>query len=363
MFDVLSRLPVKPLLGMKCVSREWKSMISSSPFIKSQMEKRGLSLTGFIFQEKFMWCSEDIRTVSHIPAHGSKVHQTVFDFLPEEVVILASCDGLVCCRSCLPCSEPVLYLCNPSNKEWITILWPWQKKRPQRSESIGLAFDFDSDSTKGCNEICVKFKLVKLQHVFPDEDDDEDVEGETYIEFQIYSSETKEWRISKETCHCHHNLIKNKGVHVGGVLHWLTDADQVLSFDVGKELALLVSVPVPAFEFSTVPEACIGDHKGKLHYVLVSELGLNVWYLEDYYESKWSLKHSKDLDELEREYPQFFFNLKNRVMQRVSEENSPWMNPLGFKDGVLLLKDLSSKSMPDPAVFPHCLSLFPLKHA
>ncbi|XP_057740632.1 putative F-box protein At3g23950 [Arachis stenosperma] len=389
MFDILSRLQVKPLLGMKRVSRGWRAMISSFPFIKSQMEKTGLSLTGFIFQEKFQWCSDDIKTVSHIALDSQsskKVLHNVFDFLPEYVVILASCDGLVCCRSCFPCSDPSVYLCNPSNKEWIRIQWPWHKLKPSRNESIGIAFDFESDSRKECNEIFVKFKLVKLQFCLDEyEDEDEDDDEEWYIEFHVYSSETKEWKVSSEVCHCDHNLIKNKGVHIGGVLHWLTDGDQVLSFDVEKELALLISVPVPAFEFSTVPEACIGDHNGKLHYVLVSEIGLHVWYLEDYYEFKWTLKHFKDLDEIEREYPQFFLNLKNHVSQRVSMESSPWMNPLGFKDGVLLLKvcatlylydiennkislacyvqDLSSKSMHDPTVFPHCLSLFPLKLA
>ncbi|KAL1339120.1 hypothetical protein AAHE18_U010500 [Arachis hypogaea] len=355
MFDILSRLPVKPLLGMKRVSRGWRAMISSFPFIKSQMEKTGLSLTGFIFQEKFQWCSDDIKTVSHIALDSQsskKVLHNVFDFLPECVVILASCDGL----------------------EWIRIQWPWHNLKPSRNESIGIAFDFDSDSRKECNEIFVKFKLVKLQFCIDEyEDEDGDDDEEWYIEFHVYSSETKEWKVSSEVCHCDHNLIKNKGVHIGGVLHWLTDGDQVLSFDVEKELALLISVPVPAFEFST------------LHYVLISEIGLHVWYLEDYYEFKWTLKLSKDLDEIEREYPQFFLNLKNHVSQRVSMESSPWMNPLGFKDGVLLLKvcatlylydiennkishacsvqDLSSKSMHDPMVIPHCLSLFPLKLA
>ena len=376
LFDVLSRVPVKPLLGLKCISREWHRIISSSSFVKAQMQNTGLLLTGFIFQEKFMLCNEDIKTVSyiHIETRGSKVHNTIFDFLPEEVVILASCKGLVCCRSCFPCSEPAIYVCNPSNKEWIRIEWP----SFNRNESIALAFDFDNDTLKRCTDMSIKFKLVRVKEI-------EDDEEEKYLAFELYSSETRAWRKSNEVCQCDNNLIKNKGIYIGGVLHWLTDGDQVLSFDVEKELAWLISVPVPALEFSTVPEACIGEYEGRLHYVLISEEGLHVWCLEDYYEFKWTLKHCKSLEEIEGEYPQFFFNLKNRVSQRVSMDTSPWMNPLGFKDGVLLLKvcanlylydiennkmshacslqDLNSKSMPYPTVFPHCLSLFPLNHA
>ncbi|XP_061364251.1 uncharacterized protein LOC133307711 [Gastrolobium bilobum] len=292
-------------------------------------------LTGFIYQEKFEFGNEDIEIVSYIPVEtiGAKVYHMVFNFLPKDVVILASCNRLVYCGSCFPLQEPTLYNCNPSIKEWI--------KDENRDERL-------------------------------------------YLAFELYSSETGAWRKSNEICQCNNNLIKNKGIYIEGVLHWLTDGDQVLTFGVEKELSWLISIPIPTLEFRTIPEACIGESEGKLHYVLVSEEGLHVWYLEDYYEFKWTLKHYKSLEEIEGEYPRFFLNLKNRVLQRVSVDTNPWMNPLGFKDGVLLMKmrahmymydinnnkmaqacsieDLNSKCTWCPTILPHSLSLVPLNH-
>lgn len=389
-FEVLSRIPVKPLLGLKCISREWHRIISSHSFIKAQLQNKGLALTGFIVQDKFMWCKEDIKTVGYIPLEtggggGATVHHTVFRFLPEEVVVLSSCKGIVCCRSCLPSPQPTIYLCNPSNREWITLEWPSYDRR----ESIALAFDFDFDfdfePSKGVTSIDndipskLKFKLVRVKQV-----ENSTEEESTFLTFELYSSETGAWRKSNEICQCDSNLIKNKGVYIGGVLHWLTDGDQVLTFDVEKELSWLISVPVPALEFRTVPEACIGEYEGKLHYVQVSEEGLHVWYLEDYYEFKWTLKLWKSLVDIEVEYPHLFLNLKNRVSERVSMDTTPWMNPLGFQDGVLLIKvcvnlytydmknnkmaqacsllELNPQSMSHPTVLPHSLSLVPLNH-
>lgn len=377
LFDVLSRIPVKSLLDLKCISKEWHHIISSRSFIKAQLENNEPILTGFILQEKFMWCNEDIKTVSYIPVPSvetrtrgnKKVHQMVFNFLPEDVVVLSSCKGLVCCRSCFPCcGEPSLYVCNPSNKQWIKLEW----FAYDRNESIALAFDFDP--SKDSFDISTKFKLVRVKQV-----------EELHLAFQLYSSETGSWRESNEICQCGNSLIKNKGIYIDGVLHWLTDGDQVLTFDVEKELSWLISVPVPSFEFRAIPEACIGESEGKLHYVLISEEGLHVWYLEDYYEFKWTLKHCKSLEEIEGEYPHFFFNLKIRVSQRVSMDTSPWMNPLGFNDGILLMKvcanlylydiknnkmteacslqDLNPKSLCYPTVLPYSLSLVPLNHA
>ncbi|OIW09776.1 hypothetical protein TanjilG_32214 [Lupinus angustifolius] len=380
LFDVLSRIQAKPLLGLKCISRDWNQIISSPSFIKAQLRKTEIVLTGFILQEKFKWCKDDIRTVSYIPIetteNGAKVHHDVFNFLPEDVVVLASCQGLVCGRSCFPSSEPAIYICNPANRQWIKLEWPDY----DRNESIGLAFDFDP--SKDSIEMHTNFKLVRVKQV---ENNDEEEELELHLEFELYSSELRTWMKLDEICYCGSNLVKNKSIYISGVLHWLTDGDQVLTFDVEKELSWLISVPVPTFVFYSIPEACIGESEGKLHYVLISEEGLHIWYLEDYYDFQWTLKHCKTLDEIEGEFPDFFFNLKNRVSMRVSVDSSPWMNPLDFKDGILLMKvcvnlylydinsnkivqactvhDLNSESMSCPTVLPHSLSLVPLNHA
>lgn len=357
-------------------------MISSRSFAKAQLgrAKQEAVLTGFIYQEKFRWCNEDIKTISYVNVEtGSKVQQMVCDFLPECVVMLASCKGLVCCRSCLPCKKPFIYVCNPLNKEWIKLEWPRSISQYDRSMALALAFDFDP--SKGFVDT---FKLVRVEKVVEEveEEDEEWDEVEGYFTFELYTSEKGEWRKSSEICQSYSKLVKNDGIYIGGVLHWLTDRDRVLTFDVEKELSWLVPVPVPGSEFSAVPEAIIGESEGRLHYVVVSEDGVHVWCLEDYFEFNWKIVCCKSLEEIEGEWPQFFMNLRTHVLERL---NGPWVDPLAFKDGVLLMRvcsnlylfdvknnnmakvcsfqDLKSKCMFNPTVLPHSSSLIPLSPA
>lgn len=66
-------------------------------------------------------------------------------------------------------------------------------------------------------------------------------------------------------------------------------------------------------------------------------MGLHIWFLEDYFEFKWTLGHSKSLQEIEEEHPRFC-NLHQRVAQRVTCDMDPGMVPLAFKDGLLLIR-------------------------
>ncbi|CAL5199644.1 unnamed protein product [Lathyrus oleraceus] len=386
-FDILSRVPAKPLLGMKCISRRWQTIISNRLFIKAQLQKAELVLNGFIVQDGNMLSKQDVKTVSYIPVETKNearvVHQKVFSFLPEEVLVLASCKGIVCCRSRLPSPNPMLYLCNPLIREWIQLKCPI---RCDVIDSIALVFDFEPSKFKLVR--LKRFEKINYKEVWEEEQESETEEGSFFFTFELYSSETKTWRRSAETCDCNHDLIKNKGVYIGGVVHWLTEGDKIITFNVEKELCLLISVPVPASEFRSVPEACIGEHEGKLHYVQVSEKGLHVWYLdslEDYFEFNWILKHFKSLEDFEQENPRRFVNLEKRVLARVIEDTNPWMSPLGFQDGKSLIKvaselyiydmksgktahacsflQLKPQSMSPSTVFPHSLTLVSLNDA
>ena len=377
--NILCRLPSKTLLQFKSVSKGWYKLISDRSFIQSQLQKQKPTVSGFIFQGKYQWCNEDIRTVSYIPVVESqgegegdsdkKVQQKGFDFLPEDVVMLASCNGIVCCRSCFPdqAQDPAVYVCNPSKKEWIKLQ---STAALDNLSTIGLAFD----PTRDPIDISTKFKLVRVRQLETEEED-------FCYTFEVYSFETGAWTKSNEICHCNNNLVMNNSVYVGGILHWRTDGDEVLTYDVEKELSWLISVPIPAMEFETIPQACIGDSEGRMHYAMVSEKGLHIWFLEDFFESKWTLKHSKSLREIEEEHPRFY-NLHQRVTEAVTYHMEPWMVPLAIKDGLLLLRvstklylyeietcsvkqacslsKLGPHIMFCPVVLPYSMSLVPL---
>ncbi|KAH7529494.1 hypothetical protein FEM48_Zijuj05G0189900 [Ziziphus jujuba var. spinosa] len=370
-FDVLSRLPTKNLLGLKCVSRGWHCLISGRPFIQTQLLRTESGVLGFISQGKFQWFDGDIETMYYIPVEtaGAAVRQIAFDFLVENVVVLASCNGLICCRSCLPSQCPSIYICNPLIKDWIRVEW----MAPNTESSIGLAFDPSQNPI----DTSTNFKVVQAQLC---ETDEEEVRC---ISFEIYSSQTRAWRKSNEICHCNDSMFqgRSQGIFIRGILHWLTDGDHIVTFNVDNELSWLVSIPVPDLVFKTTPQACIGESKGQLHYVMLSEEGLQVWCLEEYFESKWALDHSKSLKMIEAENTQFFCNLRELVIQKNCSDH-PWMCPLAFKDGILLMRvgakiflynlltsnfkgvcsvtQLGPACMFWPTVLPYSMSLIPL---
>ena len=119
------------------------------------------------------------------------MQQKVIDFLPEDVVMLASCNELVCCLSCFPAQaqDPAIYVCNPTNKEWIKF------KSPSALDNlitIGLVFDPTRDPVYSST----KFKLFRVRR----------------LEIETDLSESGAWTQSNEICHCNNDLVKKKSV-------------------------------------------------------------------------------------------------------------------------------------------------------
>ncbi|GAB2293186.1 hypothetical protein Dimus_027392 [Dionaea muscipula] len=368
--DVLSRLPVKTLIRLSCVSKGLRRLVSDPDFILVYM-KRMEPISGLFFQERFRLCDDDIERHSYVQfgVQGAKVHQMLLDFLPEKVVLLATSNGLLCCRSCMPSPIPSIYICNPVNKDWIRVNWD----APNKKDSIAFAFDPASPRDM---KTSLYFELVQVHHhVGRCETDD------AYFSFHIYSSPSRAWVKSTEICRCEYKLCKNRATFAGGCLYWMTESDQVLMFDVKNELSCLISLPLPATE-DNVPEKCIGESSGKLHCVTISQDGVVVWVLEEHYESRWVLTWSITLETLEEENNRYLYNLAERVEKQSIDVFFPWMKPLAFEDGLLVLlvsldvylyhihdkkleklcslAELGRHSMMGPTVLLHSLSLVPV---
>ncbi|XP_017245219.1 putative F-box protein At4g10190 [Daucus carota subsp. sativus] len=323
--NVLSRLPTKTLFGLKLVSKEWHHLMLDRSFIRLQL-KSTEALSGFFFQGKFQWCGEDIQSVHYIPAKAdvTKLHSTVLNFLPEPVVVHSSVHGLICCRSCFPSQNPIIYVCNPVNKEWVSLPYP----ESDFQDSLALGFDPFVDPI----DVKTNFKVIRVYEVEADMDNMDDIR----YSFDIYSSQTGTWRKAVEICQCSSHLCKNKGLFVKGIFYWLTGGDKILMFDVKNEFSLLITVPLPLTQFNSIPEMCIGECDGRLHYVLISEHGLQLWVLEEQYTSQWDLKCSISLDKFEEENRVFAYNVREKITGPPA--SSPWIDPLVFKDGMLLMK-------------------------
>ncbi|KAJ4713673.1 F-box protein [Melia azedarach] len=289
-FDVLSRLPTKDLLQLKCVCKRWCLLISNPVFRRVQSQKRE-PISGFFFPQKYNLYSDDIQNIAYIPVElgDGGLHQSVFNFLPEDVLVLASC---------------------------------LNGTRPDAKANIGLAFD----PCRNTADSWTNFKLVSVQQF-------ENGSEDPYFSFNIYSSDTDSWRTSQEVCHHRGCIFWNEVIFVEGILHWLTHFGEILAFNVENEKSCVISVPVPepAAQSGMLFASCIGESNNKLHYVIVSGDGLHIWSLEDYLNFKWNLKCSRSLQVILEQHPslpcQSYFS---------------WpMDALAFKDGYLLMKGRS----------------------
>ncbi|KAJ8760396.1 hypothetical protein K2173_015063 [Erythroxylum novogranatense] len=103
--EILSKLCVKSLLRLRCVSKTWISIISSNYFVKCHLKKRTSSL---IFGEL------DDNGVQHISLDGNQLSNPFY--LPIKITcasIIGSCNGLVCIQGFI-LRIPTILLWNPS---------------------------------------------------------------------------------------------------------------------------------------------------------------------------------------------------------------------------------------------------------
>ncbi|KAF5200497.1 hypothetical protein FRX31_009917 [Thalictrum thalictroides] len=92
----------------------------------------------------------------------------------------------------------------------------------------------------------------------------------------------------------------------------LSLGDMVLAFDVGKEQCGVIELRVPWDLKGGYPDKycypLIGHSKGSFHYICLQVLGdcLQVWVLDR--GLKWTIKHLKSLEVIEKENPCFPFH-------------------------------------------------------
>ncbi|KAB1226169.1 hypothetical protein CJ030_MR1G027802 [Morella rubra] len=156
-------------------------------------------------------------------------------FLPEPVDIKTSSHGLLCCQG--RTVDKAYYICNPATKQW--------KKLPKPSADHGskpaLVLVFEPSLLN----FVADYKLVCA---FSSADFDD------ACEFEIYSSKEGCWRISGDLFFGAAMLRPNSGVHVNGIVYWLSMNGGVILFDLGMERSQRL--------FGLI--SCLGVMNGKL---------------------------------------------------------------------------------------------------
>ncbi|XP_054777703.1 F-box protein At5g07610-like [Prosopis cineraria] len=286
--EILIRVPAKPLIRFKCVSKRWLSLISHPAFCRRHAVRHPSSKVSGIFLRRTPGDSQsDFRFVSLTSNYPvSPLTSLHFSPDPNGVRILQSCNGLLLCSSLGKFGTPRRYsVYNPTTKQFSVL--PQSYPLAQQSIAIfGVNLAFDPTRSPHYTVICVSAT----------------VESCYFYQIMIYSSEseTGNWRLSGSPFNAPYDMAFGDGVYWNGAIHWTSPKGSSLYFDITQEcLGRMPNLPHLGGSYYLVA-AC-----GRLNLIQICgprSSQIQVSQMERDY-SKWSLKYQVDLAELKPAFP------------------------------------------------------------
>ncbi|WCJ34680.1 F-box family protein [Euphorbia peplus] len=301
--DIMLRLPAKPLVRFKSVSKQWLSLISSSQFSSLHTRRNpNFTISGLIYRSS-------PSKITLLPLSSSSSSSRLDSFNTHGIKILQSCNGLLLCCSSTPDTGVLIsyYISNPTTNQLFTL--------PSCSSSSFAIFTFnlafDPSKSTHYKVICLRSTASSLFH----------------NQILIYESQTGAWRLSGSPFRTFDVDLDN-GVFWNGSVHWISRAQSTtLRFDVCREqLGRFPDVPSVDRMMRTKCRY-FGESCGHL-YVIEAYESTQFKVLEmnrDY--SSWSVRFNVDLGVVINEFPEMVSDFWGRscydfrVLSVVDEEN------------------------------------------
>ncbi|KAK9084386.1 hypothetical protein Scep_030857 [Stephania cephalantha] len=258
-YEVLPHLPLKVLCRFKSVCREWNRIISNDPVFVDSHIRKGPNSTNFT--ESSFLCKKREYVISSDPWY----HQFNLSEPDFGNCICNTIHGLIYGFADM-CYQ--IYIYNPFTKHD-----PIYIPNPKCRLKVTLAYDPYNNPSFGFAIVA----LVQLE------------EGSNCYAFEVYSSKTREWRVSKAKMEIpSYKLLRGfNAVFSKGKVYWSV-VNHILWFDVEKDVAGLIRSPdsknfvyidpykKPAFQDLGV---CNGKG-GELSYTMLTKEGnIEVWLL------------------------------------------------------------------------------------
>ncbi|KAJ6433981.1 hypothetical protein OIU84_017653 [Salix udensis] len=323
--EILIRIPAKPLLKFKCVSKQWLSLISDPRFcILHACHHRVLNPTpNALLLNNFYSSTPTFQFVPLMGDDASSYSQVaVFDYLNVSpnfwLKIKNSCNGLILCMSIFygggfddAGSELKGIICNPTTKQFKTLSFPVPKFRDSKTYSSFYGLAFDPLKSQHYKIICL--------HV--------DYRGSKNPQIYLYSSLTNSWSFWQNSLEAPTLYGFVNGVFCNDAIHWCSYEQTTLYFDVNTES--LKIMPMPPI-FSTVNRSrefmYFGESRGRLHMAGIRShfiSGFDVWEMASDY-SGWSLLFHVNLRSVKRAFPKKKFDSFTilNVLRAEKEEES-----------------------------------------
>ncbi|KAF7820560.1 F-box protein [Senna tora] len=286
--EILLRVPAKPLVRFKCVSKRWLSLISHSNFCRRHTLRHPSSKVSGIFLRRTPGRAQSGFQFLSLTSTHSASPFTSLDFAhdPSGVKILQSCNGLLLCSSLGKFGTPRRYFVyNPTTRLFSAL--PQSYPLIEKSISIfGVNLAFDPSRSPYYTVVCVRST----------------VESCYFYQIMVYSSESESggWRLSGSPFNAPYDMAFGDGVYWKGAIHWTSPKGSSLYFDLAQE-SLRRMPNLPLFNSSYYLVAACG------HLDLVQICGprsakILVYQIDSDY-SKWLLKYQVDLTELKPAFP------------------------------------------------------------
>ncbi|XP_022734817.1 F-box protein CPR30-like [Durio zibethinus] len=238
--NILSRLPVKYLIQLKCVSKPWLSLISDPQFAKlhlAQSKKNSISQRVLLISEPLESAAceasdDDLDDASKLifelkyPAAMKKTPDSV-ELVNAWLDLGGSCDGLIC----VVFNDERIFLWNPTIREALelTKLGPFD---PKGTFSYGLGYNCSTDD----------YKVVRVARPSP-------AVASNETEVEVLELKTNFWRRIQGLKSGIE--IEGEGIFLHGALHWLASRQTgpkkfyvIVAFHMVEEKFYVV-VPIP----------------------------------------------------------------------------------------------------------------------
>ncbi|XVF65281.1 hypothetical protein PTKIN_Ptkin09bG0235500 [Pterospermum kingtungense] len=236
--NILSRLPVKYLIQLKCVCKPWRSLISDPQFAKLHLAQSKKKNTNFSSHRVLLITLPLESVACESPSDDDlELDDVVLDFpaamkktpdsdeLVDDLEIGGSCNGLIC----IVFENGRIFLYNPTIREATELAIDTSSTfDPRGTFFYGLGYDFSTDD----------YKVVRAgRHSSSDK-----------TEVEILGLKRNTWRRIEETGILLHGVA---GIFLNGALHWLAiranDPNKmfvIVAFDMVEEkFHELVAIP------------------------------------------------------------------------------------------------------------------------
>ncbi|XVF26473.1 hypothetical protein REPUB_Repub14bG0019300 [Reevesia pubescens] len=281
MIDILQRLPLKTLLGCKCVCKWWNNLISD-PVFKSNYSRRNSQyhVSGF-FLQKFLFLELHSKLL-FFPCEGliDAATKPSLSFIKDDkgIRIQHSCNGLlVCCGFRCPEEDRGYYICKPTTKQYRSL------PNPECRTVFGINIAYEPNKSHQYKIVCISDSYLSKNH----------------RQIKIFSPITGSWKASgKPFTVSDEDILFNRGVFWNGALHWIGRGNLGLRFDTKREF--MMPNPMPPIQEGRTKRRLgyFGESGGHLFLIETYgplTAGFDVMEMKAHY-SGWFLKYHLNLD-------------------------------------------------------------------